>query len=81
MCGIYRRDDESERGKGNPALQFLLKITGALGTEMNDLFVAPAAQEEKTEFILSEINSLIRKLDEARIVKLRKILRIIAEQR
>jgi transcriptional regulator with XRE-family HTH domain len=70
---------EVERGKGNPTLQFLLKIAGALGTEMNDLFVASPAQEDKTSFTLGEIYNLIRKLDQTRIEKLHKILRIIVE--
>jgi len=70
---------EVERGKGNPTLQFLLKIAGALGTEMNDFFVSFPAQEDETASTVTEIIALIRKLDQNAIQKLHKIIRVVVE--
>jgi len=65
---------EVERGRGNPTLQFLSKIAGALGTELNDFFAAP---QEETSSAMAEITAQIRKLDQASVQKLHKILQVI----
>jgi transcriptional regulator with XRE-family HTH domain len=70
---------EVERGNGNPTLQFLLKIAGALGTEMNDFFVSSPAQEDEIASTVAEIIALIRKLDQNAIQKLHKIIRVVVE--
>lgn len=70
---------EVELGKANPTVLFLLKVAGALGMEMTDLFLGSQSPRREDALIYGEIMGFVRKLGERDLQKLHKVLKVILE--
>ena len=70
---------EVERGKGNPTLQFLLKVSSALQVGLLSLFFDGPTPEPEDAVHYEEIMTLVRRLDQPDLQKLHKVLKAIVE--
>ncbi len=70
---------EIELGKTNPTIVVLLKLVGALGLEIVDVFPGVYDSGEQGTLIHSEILALLRKLEHHDLHKLHKVLQLLVE--
>lgn len=68
-----------ELGKANPTVVFLLKVFSPLGLEMSDLFFGCEGTGRDNALIYGESMALVRKLDQPKLQKLHKVLKVIVE--